>query len=97
MLSEHVRSFLHAVITPTQERHLKSVASKVYYDLRRLSRLSFRTALLIRLVYVMSYCLLLLYEVTAIVIWLGKLPRPPRVLLSGVVLVMLAVIWCLYV
>lgn len=65
--------------------------------MRQLSSLSFGDALLIRLVYVLSYCLLLLYEVTAIAIWFRQLPRPPRGLLSAVVLVMLAVFWGWYV
>ncbi|MCJ1384632.1 hypothetical protein MMC17_007750 [Xylographa soralifera] len=59
------------------------------YTWYNLSKLSYTDTILMRLGYVLSYILLLLFETIAIVTWLRQLPAPPRsILMAGVVLVL---------
>ena len=93
VITGSVKGFLRTMNTWTRVQQLRSIFRKIQYDQRQLSRLSFRDALLVRLCYVISYCLLLFFEVSAIAVWLAEVPRPPRALLIGAVMLVLAVIW----
>lgn len=81
--------------TRTPVQRLRRFIRDIRHDLRQCSSLSVRDALLVRLGYVISYCLLLFYEVISVAVWLSELPKPPRALLGGAVAVVLAVLWAL--
>ena len=63
------------------------------YTLRRLWRMPFQEALLMRSLYVLSYVLLLATEALAVAMGVKKIPKPSRSLLSTVAILALVLIW----
>ena len=64
-----------------------------YYELRRLWKMSFREALFMRFLYVLSYVLLLATAALAFATGVKKVPKPSRSLLSAAAMLMLVLMW----
>ena len=64
-----------------------------YYELRRLWKMSFREALLMRFLYVLSYTLLLATVALAFATGVKRFPKPSRSLFSAVAALILVLIW----
>lgn len=92
-LRNHMAKVLGVIFTPTQIRLLHDRLRGLYHDIRKLWCLSFREALLMRSIYVVSYALLLVLEITAFVKGHKCIRMPSRFLLSAVALLLLGLLW----
>ena len=84
---------LGIVLTPTQTRLLCDRLRVLYLAIREFWSLSFYEALLMRLIYVLSYIILLALETLAFIKGHKRIPMPSRSLLSAAAVLMLALVW----
>lgn len=84
---------LGIVLTPTQTQLLCDRLRVLYLDIRELWSLPFYEALLMRLIYVLSYIILLALETLAFIKGHKRIPMPSRSLLSAAAVLMLALVW----
>ena len=84
---------LGIILTPSQIELLLDRLQTLYQDTRKIWSLSFHEALLMRCFYVISYALLLAYELNALIKGRKRIPMPSRFLLSALALLALALIW----
>ena len=92
-LQKTLKKALGIFLNPTQTKHLYHCLGRLFLDIRHFWSLSFYEALLIRVVYVLSYALLLALETHAFVKGRKRIPTPSRFLLSAVALLLLALVW----
>ena len=92
LLQETFEKVLGTFLTPTQTELLLDHLKRLYKDIRKLWSLSFSEALLMRSLYVISYALLLAYEIYALIKGRKRIPMPSRFLLSTLAFLALAVI-----
>ena len=84
---------LKIFLTPSQTELLLNYLEPLYRKTRRIWSLPFHEALLMRSIYVLSYAILLAYELHAFIKGRKRIPMPSRFFLSALALLALAVIW----
>lgn len=93
MLRKTLNKFLGIYLTPTQTKTLHKRLRGLFFEIKKAWSLSFYEALLVRLIYVLSYTLLLGLEILAFTKGHKRFPTPSRSLLSAVAVLMLALAW----
>ena len=93
LLQETFEKVLETILTPSQTKLLVHHLKTLYEDTRQIWSLSFSEALLMRCFYVISYALLLAYELNALIKGRKRIPMPSRFLLSALAFLALAVTW----
>ena len=91
LLQETFEKVLGTILTPSQTKLLVHHLKTLYKG--QIWSLSFSEALLMRCFYVISYALLLAYELNALIKGRKRIPMPSRFLLSTLAFFALAVIW----
>lgn len=84
---------LGLILTPSQIELLHLHFRKLRYDIQRVWSLSFSEALFMRCFYVISYALVLAYELNTLLKGRKRITMPSRFLLSALAFLALAVIW----
>ena len=92
-LQEAFEKTLTVLLTQSQIKFVCLHLEDLYYDFRRIWRLSFHQALLMRFLYVVSYALLLAIELYALIRGHKRIPMPSRNHLSTLAVLALALIW----
>ena len=93
MLQNTLKKALRTFLTPSQTELLLDYLKPLYRKTRRIWSLPFHEALLMRSIYVLSYAILLAYELHAFIKGRKRIPMPSRFFLSALALLALAVIW----
>ena len=93
LLQETFEKVLGTILTVSQTKLLVHHLKTLYKDTRKIWSLSFSEALLMRCFYVISYALLLAYELNALIKGRKRIPMPSRFNLSAFAFFALAVIW----
>lgn len=93
LLQKMLGKALGVILTPSQIELLRIHFSGLSYDIRKLWSLSFHEALLMRCFYVISYALVLAYELNTLIKGRKRITMPSRFLLSALAFLALAVIW----
>lgn len=84
---------LGVILTPSQIELLHLHFRELSYDIQRVWSLSFSEALFMRCFYVISYALVLAYELNTLIKGRKRITMPSRFLLSALAFLALAVIW----
>ena len=84
---------LGVILTPSQIELLHLHFRKLRYDIQRVWSLSFSEALFMRCSYVISYALILAYELNTLIKGRKRITMPSRFLLSALAFLALAMIW----
>lgn len=84
---------LGVILTPSQIELLHLHFRKLRYEIQRVWSLSFSEALFMRCFYVISYALVLAYELNTLIKGRKRITMPSRFLLSALAFLALAVIW----
>lgn len=93
ILQKKMDKALRVFLNPTQIELPNHRLIDLYLDIKGIWSLSFAEALLMRSLYVLSYALLLAYEILAFIKGHKRIPTPSRSLLSAVALLLLAIGW----
>ena len=93
MLQNTFKKALRIFLTPSQTELLLNYLKPLYRDTREIWSLPFHEALLMRSMYVLSYAILLAYELHAFIKGHKRIPIPSRFFLSALALLALAFIW----
>ena len=92
MLQMTIEKALRIVLSPTQIESLRDHLWILYYKARRIWSLPFYEALFMRLMYIVSYALLLAVELHALIKGHKRIPMPSRYFLSALAFLALALI-----
>ena len=92
-LQKALEKTLGILFTPSQTELLLKRLEPHYRDIRKIWSLRFHEALLMRSMYVLSYTILLTYELQALIRGKRRIPMPSRFILSAFALLALALIW----
>ena len=84
---------LTIILTPTQIKLLHHRLRYHSYEIRKIWSLSFYEALFLRFIYVLSYTLLLTFELNALIKGHKRLQMPSRYFLSALAVLALALMW----
>lgn len=93
VLQKTSRKVLETLLTPTQTELLLDHIQRLHRDTRDIWSLPFHEALIMRSMYVLSYAILLAYEIQAFIKGHKRIPMPSRFILSALAFLALALIW----
>lgn len=93
VLQKTSRKVLETLLTPTQTELLLNHIQRLHHDTRDIWSLPFHEALIMRSMYVLSYAILLAYEIQAFIKGHKRIPMPSRFILSALAFLALALIW----
>ena len=91
-LQKTFETALGIFLTPSQTKRLLNYFAPLYHDTQKTWSLPFHEALLMRSMYVLSYAILFIYEVHALIKGHKRIPMPSRFFMSALALLALAVI-----
>lgn len=93
VLQNTFRKALRIFLTPTQTEELLYPIKDLHLEIREIWSLPFHETLLMRTMYVLSYAILLAYELQAFIRGHRRMPMPSRFILSALAFLALAFIW----
>ena len=92
-LQKALETALRIFLTPSQTELLFNYLQPLYWNTRKIWSLPFHETLLMRSMYVVSYAILFVYEICALIKGRKRIPMPSRFFLSALALLALAVLW----
>lgn len=93
VLQKTSRKVLETLLTPTQTELLLDHIQRLHRDTRDIWSLPFHEAFIMRSMYVLSYAILLAYEIQAFIRGHKRIPMPSRFILSSLAFLALVLIW----